>query len=415
MENIYGFFLINKLYTFFLAKMGQIRSMKMRKKVMLVLLLSNMAVAKVGFNLRGEEVAYYQTDNASSNNFFSQDSSKGSLGLQVEVTAKVDNGFELGYEGTLLGTLGLEKSIISTARQNAQANDLNAYATTEIFLFKKVKDTKIKLGRQKLSMELSPLAFSEDWNVFENSFDALMMTNNSMKDTTIMASYINKSNKHNDLSDFNDLGNGVNAIEGGIYLLTVANESSKKLPISASYYLLKDVTGLESGSALWLDVKSTHTPLKMAFQAGYIDPKNTLSTSKMFGTKVSKAYAEIALSLAYSTVSSGDFSFQNFGTAGDVPFYTQMVNNQDFIALDADTFVLKGSTKLPVGNLTLQYGLTKDTSSVKNDFTELDVVYKFDLLATKMFVGYIRQTTDKKVFVGEGESNTIRVWSRYTF
>jgi hypothetical protein len=259
------------------------------------------------------------------------------------------------------------------------------------------------------------LAFSEDWNVFENSFDALVLMNNDIDNTTIMASYINKSNNHNDLSDFNDLGNGINSVNGGIYLLTVANESLKKLPIRASYYLMKDIAGKESGSALWLDVKSTQNPLNKAFQAGYIDPKNSLSSSKMFGAKLSKSYDKVALSLAYSRVSDGDFSFQNFGTVGDVPFYTQMVNNQDFIALDADTLVLKASTKLPMGNLTLGYGMTKDTSSAKNDFTELNVVYKFDFMASKVFVGYIRQTTEHKVFAAEDESNNIRLWSRYIF
>ena len=85
-----------------------------------------------------------------------------------------------------------------------------------------------------------------------------------------------------------------------------------------------------------------------------------------------------------------------------------MVNNQDHIALNADTLVLKSSAKLPRGGLTVQYGATKDNSTLQNDFSELDVVYKFDLLATKMFVGYIGQKTDKRY-------DSIRIWSRYNF
>lgn len=73
-------------------------------------------MAKVDFNLSGEGVAYYQTNNDGKNDFFSQDSSRGSLGLQLDVEAKVDNGFKLGYQGTFLGTLGLDKSIISNGR-----------------------------------------------------------------------------------------------------------------------------------------------------------------------------------------------------------------------------------------------------------------------------------------------------------
>ncbi len=380
-----------------------------------ILLLTNFLMAKVGFDVGGEGVAYYQTNNALNNDFFSKDSSRGSFGLQVNVNAKVDNGFELGYEGTFLGTLGLEDSVISTARQYAKANDLNDYATTEIFLLKRMKNTNIKLGRQKLSMENSPLAFSEDWNVFENTFEALVITNKDIENTNIMASYISKSNRHDNLSGFYDVSNGVNNIESGMYLMTVANKSLENLPITASYYILDDINGLENGSALWLDVKANHMPVKLAFQAGHIDPSNTLSKTSVFGAKASKVYDKFSLSLAYSLVSDGDFSFQNFGTNGDVPFYTQMVNNQDFIGLDAETVVLKAVTKLAKGDLIVQYGATKDKSLNKNDFSELDVVYKFDLLATKMFVGYIGQKTDKNSFAGEDSSHNIRVWSRYAF
>ena len=380
-----------------------------------LLLLTNALMAKVGFDVGGQGVAYYQTDNDLNNDFFSKESSRGSLGLQIDVNAKVDNGFELGYEGTFLGTLGLENSIIATTRQNAQANAFNAYATTEVFLLRRMENMNIKLGRQKLSMAYSPLAFSENWNVFENSFEALVMTNQDIKDTTILASYILKSNRHNDLSKFGDLGSSLEKIESGMYLVTVANKSLENLPITASYYNLQKVAGLENGLALWLDVKSNHLPVKLAFQAGYIDPANALNQSSVFGAKASKAYDEFALSLAYSLVSDGDFSFQNFGTKGDAPFYTQMVNNQGVIALNAETIVLKTVTKLGKGDFTVQYGVTKDKSNMKNDFSELDVVYKFDVLASKLFVGYIGQKREQKSFAGEDSSHNIRIWSRYTF
>ena len=92
-----------------------------------------------------------------------------------------------------------------------------------------------------------------------------------------------------------------------------------------------------------------------------------------------------------------------------------MVNNQDFTALDAQTTVVKTVLKLPKGSLTLGYGLTQDKSVIKNDFSELNVVYKFDFLKSKMFVGYIRQDTKLNSFDGEDSSDNIRVWSRYTF
>jgi len=370
-------------------------------------------MAKVDFNLSGEGVVYYQTNNDGKNDFFSQDSSKGSFGLQVDVNAKVDNGFELNYQGTFLGTLGLDKEIISNARQYARANDLNGQAMTKLYLWKRFSNTSFTLGRQELSQDISPLAFSEDWNVFKNTFDAFVIRNEDL--TSIVAVYINKANGHNDLSSFSDLSSAGQAVDAGVYMLTVLNESIKDMPMMGSYSMLKNLNKQSSASVFWFDVKSKHTPVTFEFQTAQIEPSNFLSKTRLLGLKASRNYDDFGLSLAYSSVSSGGLSFQNMGTQGDVAFYTQMVNNQDFIALDAQTVVAKASAKLPVGNLTVQYGLSKDTSSLKNDFTELDVVYKFDLLATKMFVGYIRQTIEKKTFAGEDENNNIRIWSRYNF
>jgi hypothetical protein len=371
-------------------------------------------MAKVDFNVSGEGVAYYQTNNDSSE-FFSQESSKGNLGLQVDVEAAVDNGFVLGYQGTFLGTVGLDQSIISNARQYARENNLNGYATTKMYLWKRLGKTALKLGRQELSQDISPLAFSEDWNVFKNTFDALVVKNEDLKDTTVIAAYINKGNGHNNLNSFSDLSSEAQVVDAGAYMLTVVNNSLKDMPITGTYYFLKDLNQQDGVSAFWVDVKSKQTELDLAFQIAYIDPSHELSKTTLLGAKVSRSYDDFGFSLAYSSVSSGGLSFQNMGTEGDVAFYTQMVNNQDHIALDAQTVVLKTLTKLPVGTLTLQYGLTKDTSSIKNDFSELDVVYKFDLLSSKMFVGYIRQETKLNSFDGEDSRDNIRVWSRYTF
>ena len=381
---------------------------KIAKSLLLFSLLSNISMAKVGFDLGGEAVGYYQTTNDAKNDFFSQESSKGSLGLQLDVEAKVDNGFVLGYQGTFLGTLGLDRSIISNALQYARKNDLNGFSTTKMYLWKRIGKTAFKVGRQELSQDISPLAFSEDWNVFKNTFDALVVTNEDLEETVITAAYIAKGNGHNDLSSPDDLLSEGQAVDGGAYMLTLTNKSFKKMPIMGSYYFLKDLNNQDRASVFWFDIKSQQTAFNMEFQTAYIDPSNKLANTRLLGAKISKNYDAFGLSLAYSSVSSGGLSFQNFGTQGDVAFYTQMVNNQDHIALNADTLVLKSTAKLPRGALTVQYGATKDNSTLQNDFSELDVVYKFDLLATKMFVGYIGQKTDKRY-------DSIRTWSRYNF
>jgi len=383
-------------------------------------------MAEADIKIGGQGVFYYQTNDSADSSFFDQESSSANAGLELSLKADLGSGFDLEYQETFLGTLGLEKDIVSGTRQNAHDGDLNSHSMTRFYMSKEVDNTLIKFGRQELPKSLSPLAFSESWNVFKNSFDAVVVVNKDIIDTTIVGAYVSGSNRHNNLSKFDDLSANSLALEqkgvagtlnSGAYMLTVVNNSIKNVPITASYYSLKDIAGLESGNALWLDVKSNNEPLKVAFQLGQIDPSNDLDETTAFGLKISGKVQDVGLSLAYATVNDGDVAIQNIGTGVKTPLYTQMIANQNFIARDADSFVLKAVGKLPVGKLIAQYNMTTDNSDAENDYSEFDLIYKFKALDTNMFLAYIGQTTEKKTFTGgtEKSANTVRFWSRYSF
>jgi hypothetical protein len=387
-------------------------------------MLTTASMAEADIKLGGQGVLYYQTNDLGETDLFSQENSSANAGLELSLKADAGNGFNLEYQETFLGTLGLENRIVSGTRQNAHEDDLNSHAMTRFYVSKKIENTLIKLGRQELPKSLSPLAFSESWNVFKNSFDAVVVVNKDIIDTTIVGAYVSGANHHNNLSTFDDLagnsialGAGAGTVDSGAYMLTVQNESFKNVPITASYYALQDIAGLESGNALWLDFKSNQAPIKFALQAGQIDPANDLDKTTAFGVKASRRVENIGLSLAYSSVNDGDVSIQNVGTGVKTPLYTQMIGNQDFISRDADAVVLKAVAKLPVGKVIAQYNMTTDNSDAKNDYNEFDLIYKFKAFDTKMFLAYIGQSTDKKTFAGgtEDSANTVRFWSRYNF
>jgi len=268
------------------------------------------------------------------------------------------------------------------------------------------------------------LAFSEGWNVFKNTFDAAVVINKDIIDTTLVGAYVSQSNRHNDLSGFSDLaanssalGKGAATLDSGTYMLTVANKSLKQTPITATYYVLKDIASLDSGNALWLDIKANELPVKFAFQVGQIDPSNDLDKTTAFGLKASTKIENIHLSLAYSSVNDGDVSLQNVGTGIKTPLYTQMIGNQNFISSNAGSVVLRGSIKLPIGKLIAQYDTTTDNSNASNDYQELDLVYKFKALGTNMLLAYIGQKTENNTFASGSEktANNLRFWTRYNF
>ena len=52
----------------------------------------------------------------------------------------------------------------------------------------------LKLVVNTLPKSLSPFAFSEGWNVFKNTFEAALVVNTDLPDTTLVYAYVTRSN-----------------------------------------------------------------------------------------------------------------------------------------------------------------------------------------------------------------------------
>ena len=373
--------------------------------------------ADVDLKVGGQGVIYYQTSDSFDNAdlFDHAPNSQANAGLQLNVNADLGNDFGLGYQETFLGTLGLEKNLVGGTMQRA-GEKLNDHGTTKLYVTKKINNTTLKLGRQELPKSLSPLAFSESWNVFKNTFDAAVVVNSDIPDTTVVGAYVARSNTHSNLASFNDMAGG--ALPSGAYMLTVANKSKKEVPVTLTYYSLPDLTGGEGGYALWGDVQvdagtlaQAPYPVQVGFQGGQISPENGLEDTTAFGAKVTGKAGLVNLKLAYSTVDDGTLSVQNVGTGVKTPLYTQMVANQNAISRDADTIVLQAAGAAGPGKLIAQYGATSDNSDASNDYNELDILYKFKALGTNMLVAYIMQDDDAH----SDPNNILRFWTRYNF
>jgi len=393
------------------------------------------AMAEVDFKIGGQAVVYYQTTDAGAVDLFDKDGARANFGIQLNANSDLGNGFGLGVQATALNALGLNNNLVDNGNVmqlgggdvniGAGSDSKNYFGITKAYLTKQIANTTLKLGRQELPKSLSPLAFSENWNVFKNTFDAIVAVNTDIPDTTVVGAYVSGSNPSigGDFTNFNDLrpesnALGTTTINNGAYMLTVANKSSKVVQPTVSYYALKDIAGLESGSALWADVQvDANLPVKLALQGGQIDPSNNLDKTTAYGAKITGKASNVDLSLAYTSVNDGDVAVQNVGTGIKTPLYTQMVANQGFISNDAKTVVLGAAMPLAAGKLIAKYGLTTDDSAAKNDYNELDLIYKFKALGTDMLAAYVMQKADNDTFANgtDDTNNIIRVWTRYNF
>jgi len=382
-------------------------------------------VVESGWDFSGQAVVYYQTNDQADflgngdEGLFSQTSSWADFGLQLRAVNKdVFAGIGLGGEVSGLSTLNLENFLVSNVMQGTGGTDLDGMTDggwiSQLYMTYAIGNTSFKLGRQELPKALSPFAFSENWNVFRNTFDAVLVVNTDLPNTTLVGAWVGGANHNgigatNDMTDFNSV-NG----DDGVYMLTAQNKSFDGLTLTGTWYYGADMTGIDDVNILWGDIAYAGQSFYAALQAGtvmgdfVVGGDDTVAVGVKAGTDLGMFNVE----LAYTSVDEGNAGIFNVGGV-KTPLYTQMILNQDFIRSDNDTFVARAGVKALGGKFGLAYDYTTDNSIAENDYTELDLTYKTKVLndSTTLFAGYIYRDAD----AWADAQNVLRFWARYNF
>jgi hypothetical protein len=382
-----------------------------------------------GWDFSGQAVVYYQTGDyatgvaalggATDADLFDQDGSRADFGLQLRAVNKdVFAGIGAGVEVSGVSTLNLENWMVSDVMQGTGGSDVDGLTDggwiSQMYLTYGVANTTFKLGRQELPKALSPFAFSENWNVFKNTFDAALVVNTDIANTTIVGAWVGGAN-HNGLGALNDLTdfNSVND-DDGIYLLTVQNKSIENLTLTGSWYYAAEYVAGEDANILWGDAHYKFSDYCVAAQVGTVMSDEFNDDTVAWGLKAGGNFGIFNASLAYSSVDDGDAGVFNVGGV-KTPLYTQMIANQDAIRYDSDSFVARVGVKALSGKFGLAYDYsdTNDASSFGDDYQELDFTYKTKVFndTTTLFAGYIYQDAD----AWADAKNTVRFWARYNF
>ena len=384
-----------------------------------------------GWDLCGQAVVYYQTrDKGAANDLFDQGGAAADAGLQFRAVNKdVFAGIGAGFEVDGLSTLNLENGVVANVMQGVgKPGDLDDMTDggwiSQAYLTYGFGNTSLKLGRQELPKALSPFAFSENWNVFKNTFDAALVVNTDLPDTTLVGAWVYGANHNgfgvgNDLSDFNKV-NG----HDGIYMLTVQNKSISNLTLTGSWYYAADLVdnalGTNTGNdanILWLDAKYNMGDYRLAGQVGTIMDDDLADDAVAYGLMASANLGMFNASVAYSSTDE-NAPFANVGGV-KTPLYTQMILNQGVIATDADYIKVAANTKLLNGTVAAAYGYAINNNDDivggrDNNPYEFDLTYKTKVFndSTTLFAAYVLENQD----LASGDSNNmIRVWGRYNF
>ena len=378
--------------------------------------------AASNWDFSGQAVVYYQTVDAHGNgSLFEQESSKAAAGIQLGAVNKdLFAGIGAGFELSGISSVGLERDIVSGMVQNADG-DLTGGEITQAYLTYGIGNTSVKVGRQTLPKSLSPFAFSEGWNVFKNTFEAALVVNSDLPDTTLVYAYVTRRNNSvGALDTFKDFYGS-----DGVHMITASNGSIGGLTLTGSYYMLPDAlgNGLDA-DAIWGDAKFKVSDYTVAVQGGVIGG-DTLEDTTAFGAKIGANFGIFNASVAYSSVDDGSLDIANLAGAGvKTPLYTQAVLNQNTIKRDSDTIKVTGSVKALGGKVIAAY-INSDLGDTAHasvfgqgnggagTYQEIELMYKTTIgQNTKVFAAFINQNDDRQV---DDSQNFVRFWARYSF
>ncbi len=389
------------------------------------------AVADVDLKVGGQAAVYYQTNDAGDYELFGtgtkalgDTNSVANFGVQLDLGGDIGNGFTLGTQLSYLGTSGLETSIVRSVAQsdgglNGTTTSSDALMLTQVNVAKTVGNTTVKLGRQELPKSLSPLAFSEGWNVFKNTFDAALIVNSDIPGVTLVGAAVGRSNSSYNLGDWTPLETSVvNTTANGAYMLTAQTTLIPLATVTASYYILGELgaTPGEAATAIWLDAKLADKALplglKVGLQGGQIAPESSaLKETTAIGAKLGLSTIDgLGVKVAYSKVNSGTVGITNTGTAVKTPLYTQLIANQKGIRHDNNTIAAGINYAFGGTGVFVDYSISSDNSAADKDLSYLQAGVTTNLSGLNLLAAYINTKH------GDDDAvNIVRVVARYAF
>ena len=370
----------------------------------------------------GDAKLFYSTTDANNGDLFDQKSSAGQAALDVAVSADLAEGVAGKIGVTMLNTLGLENNLVSSVWDGGLSNQ---WWVSEAWLAKKIANTTVKVGRQTLD---TPLAFTETWSIAQNTFDAAVVLNNDIPNTTLVAAWVGRGNggagaKYPILAGVvRDASNGQDPFatyspalstygQDGAYAFGAVTTAIPMTTAQGWYYNVEDVA-----TAYWLQadvaLKNELKGLTLGAQYATLDLKNAAyDDGSIWAVKVGYAM-DNGLSFA-GAYSSSDKSTLGAGwnTAtgtGASKIYTEAWwAYGEVTQSDTDSFTLEAEYNMEdVADFAAYY--TNADHATGDDMTEITVTASKSFGSLETTLAYIN--TDKKE-----NDNMVQVYLTYNF
>lgn len=399
-----------------------------------VMALGTSAFAIDNVKVNGEAKVWYQTSEliGGTTDFFDKGTnSLANTSLMLGATMDLAPSLSMGASAYALSTLGLENNLVG----DTPSNKVRADGTTstvservsdqawvrELYLAYTAGKTTAKIGRQELA---TPLAFTEKWNVVDNTFDAAVLLNNDIQDTTLVAAWVGKHNGIGATGSSTVNLNGAFDTLGasGAYAFAAVNKSLPNTTVQAWYYNVSYVA-----DAYWLQADAKLMGMiDMGVQYANMDPKaaGTEDTS----IYAVKAAADVAGFNVYAAYSSADDSktlsnFSNVSTGDKSMIYTALgsiyMDGEFTTRSGTDAWKVGASTKMIPGvTLSASYG-ESDTdntpTSLKDERSAWDVVANTKVGPLGLTAIYTNYQIENASGVKTTDTDTLRIIAALKF
>ena len=246
---------------------------------------------------------YDKNDNAS---LFDKSTSTGEAAVDISLSADLTTGVSAGATLSAITTLGLYNNLVSSTWTGGTEDN---FLFSEAWLAGTAGKTTGKIGRMLLD---TPLVFSETWSVVPNTFEAAVVINQDIPNTTLVGAYVGQSNHNQILGDgLSENKSSFESFYKGAYAIGAVNNSWNPLTAQAWYF---DAT--QTVKAYWLQADLDLSGLNVGLQY-------TAQEAQATGSKTQSAYAAkigytkkdvFSISGAFSQVDSEVNGFENVGT-----------------------------------------------------------------------------------------------------
>jgi len=315
-------------------------------------------------------------------------------GLSVGVTFQVSHTADVSFEG---------------ANDYANTMDASGSVMSESYLAYTLSNTTLKVGRQYIS---TPLVAGSGSRMIKESFEGITLTNTDLPDTTLVAGYVSKFQGRTD-------GNGepgeFNKYEDGAYTLYAKNNSVKNLTLQAQYLDVKGQAANTDKDVLYIDGVYDAGVAKVSLQM--IDSTNGNVDGRLFGAKVSGNIAMVNLTGLYTTTNDDGDLFVGAGNGADSG-YTALPIHGGSVTYKAntDTMVAVAATQLAGATVVAYIGQVKSP-----DNNNLGGSDKIDAYGGFVQYAFNKNFSAKVMYENASfsdtlqDSNALRVYTSYKF